>query len=312
MNSEFIPTQITENHRLGQSLIKLHENMLLNRDVFGVITGSVGNGKSRGLFLNIMDFWYKQFHNKIPPKHCFGVSFEDYLKALKKATPFDFAGLDEGGDIFDKGNSSSRVLVDLYQTYGIIREKKIFTCIVIPSIFDLYTKFAINRVKFWINVVKRVDKKCKKCGKKYVETKCPKCGHDKYTGGFVVFDFYSKKRLKQILEYNQYRQNKTLKCGISPMFQGSTREYKGELVSHYNKLKDQKATRKIDELYAKYTEKSEDKKSTKKEMPQGVKYVLNYAEKHGVTACAKEFEIDRKTVYNYRKRWKEDVEVKSA
>jgi len=306
MNSEYIAPQITKNHKLGQSLIKLHENMLLNRDVFGVITGSVGNGKSRGIFLNILDFWYKTFHDKIPPKSCFGVTFEGYIKALKNAEPFDFAGLDEGGDIFDKGNSSSRVLVDLYQTYGIIREKKIFTCIVLPSIFDLYTKFAINRVTFWINVIKRVDKKCKKCGKKYVNQKCPYCGHEKYTGGFIIFDFYSKKRLKQILEYNQYRQNKTLKCGVGPLFQGSTREYKGELVSHYNKLKEEKSTKKIDELFCKYVEKeSKSENSTKKVIPQYVKDRLNYAEKHGVTKCAKEFGIDRKTVYNYRKRWKE-------
>ena len=271
--------------------------MGLNDDYFGVVTGKVGFGKSRGIFLNIMDYWYKTFFNKIPPTSCFGVSFEDYLKALKKGEPFDFAGLDEGGDIFDKGNSGQRVLIDLYQTYTIIREKKLFTCIVISSIFDLYSKFAINRVKFWINVIKRVNKKCKNCKTEFVGEKCPKCDCEKYTGGYIVFDFYSQERLKKILEYNQYRQTKKINCGVGSMFQGSVREYKGELVDYYKKLKDDKSTSKIDELYTKYVDKPE-KVAVADIKTERNKNIINSHSKVGTPQTSEIFGLSERQVRN--------------
>lgn len=255
------PCRIGDSGKLGQVLHRCWDRLQRKHPVFIVVTGRVGTGKSRSIFMNIIDYWYKTFHNKIPPKTCFGVTFPKYIDALNVAKPNEIAGLDEGGDVFSKGRQGQASLKDLYETYGIIRERCIFTIIVMPSIFDLESKFAMNSVTYWINTIKRVDNKCNNCGKSFVDYKCPFCNSTSYKEGFVGFKFYSQKRLKDILRYNETRQIKTLKVpNIRANFDGIINEYKGELVSYYSELKNKKTTGKVEMLKKKYGLEAENKR----------------------------------------------------
>ena len=244
--------RIGENSKLGRVLNKSWEDLHIKQPMFWVITGKVGTGKSRSLFLNIIDYWYRHFHNKEIIKTCFGTTFPAYINALNTAKPFDIAGLDEAGDIFNKGARGRIVLNDLYETYGIIRERLIFTVIVMPSIFDLDNKFAQNNVTYWLNAVKRINNKCNKCHKDFVGNICPYCNSKDYKPGCVVYNFYSHKRLKKILQFNESRNIKSLSCGVKPNFTSKLGEYKGKLCDYYDSLKQEKTDLKVKTLDKKY------------------------------------------------------------
>lgn len=229
------------NSNLAKVLYWVYAKIMLNYDMFIVITGGEGTGKSRGLFLNIVDFWYRKILKKPIPQDSYGIDIKDFVKSLGTGKKLDFRGLDEAGDSIDAQNWNNVLNKILYQAYTVIREKKLFTCIVLPSFFDLNPRFRKRRVKVLFNVYKRVDNKCKACDGYFVDSKvCPHCGNDKFTKGYILWRCYNKKQIREILVRNQFRSVKSLNVGVSPVCEGRSYEYKGELLKFYNPKKQEK------------------------------------------------------------------------
>lgn len=227
------------NSKLARLLRFIHSKILLNYDYFIVITGEEGVGKSRGLFLNIVDHWYTKILGKSLDENCYGVDFNDFIAALRNGEPLDFRGLDEAGDTLDAQDYANRMNKMLYQTFTIVRERRYFTCIVLPSIFDLNARFRKRRVRLLIHAKRRIDNKCRKCQIFFVGDRCP-CGSTDFKKGYVVYDVWSKKKIQSILDINSRRYIKNVYCGVKPTFTGSVSEYKGKLLERYNKLKEKK------------------------------------------------------------------------
>lgn len=225
--------------KLARLLNFIHIKLLLNYDYFIVISGEEGVGKSRGLFLNIADHWYTKILGQPLDKDCYGVDFKDFINSLKDGKPLDFRGLDEAGDTLDSQDYANRMNKILYQTFTIVRERRYFTCIVLPSLFDLNSRFRKRRVRLLLHAKQRIDNKCrvKKCATSFVGSKCPKCGGTNFKRGYVIYDCWGKKKIQRILEINSRRYIKSLYCGVSPTFTGTVAEYKGGLLERYNKLK---------------------------------------------------------------------------
>lgn len=210
--------------------------------VVGVITGGVGTGKSRSLLLNINDFWYKELLKIVPPKKSINTDIAYYIASLNKAQPYELICLDEAIDAFGKGVSNKRMLTALDNMFSICRERSVASIIVLDNIFRLTTSMT-RHITYWVHAEKRNDNICKKCDMFFVGFHCPHCGSKKYIEGNVVYRFYSQKKLQEILMFNESKQIKKItNCNVLPNFRSSIKEYKGELLNYYNKLKDDKTT----------------------------------------------------------------------
>jgi len=300
--------RIKPSSKMGRTMQVCWSSLEKRKPVFIIITGKQGRGKSRGIFLNILDYWFKYFHRQLPDKSCFGVSFITYLKALKKAEPMGFAGLDEASDIFDKGNTGQKVLTDLYQTYQIIREKYVFTCVVMPSIFDLYTRFARNSVTFWFHALKRIDNVCRDCGTIFAGNECKKCGSKNYKEGQCIFNCYNQQKLQDILSINEQRTMKRVKCGVQPVseFPTSLREYKGELTSYYDMLKNEKTKDKVGELLEKYGKGNKKNEERERKFKEILKLKMKGTENKEI---AKQLDIHPATVSSYLRKVGDFIDI---
>jgi len=247
-------TKIKPLHKIGKALFKVRNSLERKYDYVWMITGETGSGKSRGLLLNIIDYWNKIFDDVEPSTDCLSTEFGQYITSLasKERKPQDIITLDEAGDTIDKGSAGEKKLIDLYQTYTIIREKLFFAVWCMPSIFDVSTKFATRRIKGWLHVIRRVDNKCKNCGFDFVGNQCPQCNSKDFKNGFIRYAFFNKKRLKEIIQINQYRLYKNIWVGIDPLFESTIRQYNGSLDEYYSELKSSKMDQKLNELQKKY------------------------------------------------------------
>lgn len=248
-NATNLTCRITKNGKLGAWLNALHERLYRKYPVVIVITGEVGTGKSKSLLLNILDYWYKEFNNKIPERKFLTTDLTRYSAGLKNAKPMEFVGLDEAIDAFGKGTSDRKIVNAFTKMFGICRGRQVATAVVLDDIFLLTTKLA-KYVTTWIHASKRVDNKCKDCDKEFAgEDKCPYCGSSNYTEGVVLYAVYSKKRLRDVLTANE---NKTIKTiyvkGIKPNFKSLIHEYRAELENYYNELKYSKQEETMDDL----------------------------------------------------------------
>jgi len=241
---------IQERSNLAKLLTWIHNKMTFNYDFFIVITGDEGVGKSRGMFLNIMDYWYKVLLKKPVPSNCFGVDVGDFIKSLNEGEPMDFRGLDEAGDVLDSQEFSNKFNKMLYQAYTVIREKKYFTVIVLPNYFELNPRFRKRRVRLLINIKKRYDNTCKKCKTKFVGGVCPKCGSESFRKGYIVWEAFNRWGIRQILNRNENRGLKSLKVGVKPIASGIVQgEYSGELSDVYSKMKTDKMNTLLKQLH---------------------------------------------------------------
>jgi len=277
----------------GSSLKRLlkwiHQKMQKKYDFFICIVGDEGTGKSRGVFLNIMDEWYKECLKKPIPDNCFGVDIKEFIQSLDQGEPMDFRGLDEAGDSLDTQEFTNKFNKLLYQAYTVIREKQYLSVIVLPSFFDLNPRFRKRRVRIVINCKRRIDNTCLKCRYSFCGEVCPSCGSTSYRPGYVAYDVYNRKQIRQILERNQYNMIKTLKVGVQPMMSGIVREYKGEMIEKYSKMKQdkmqkvlQKLTDEVRDLIPKY---GVDKKTGKLIAEATCKHNWQYYATKGCWVC---------------------------
>ena len=242
--------RINEETILGRLLIRFYRRLYKNYAVVGVITGAVRVGKSRGVMLNVNDYWYKVLMKSTPPEYSINSDTKNYITSLRNANKYELCCLDEAIDSIGKGNSGTKLLSRLNNMFGICGERKVASLIVLDNIFELTTKIATRFITFWIHVDKRVDNICRKCKADFTDTLvCPSCGSTEVTEGWVEYRFYSKKRLIDILTINEARTIKGIyNTGIRPNFRSSIKQYKGELSDYYSNLKKQKTDLTMKEL----------------------------------------------------------------
>ena len=272
---------IRENSNLARFLRVNFKQMRKRYDIFCVIDGAEGIGKSRGAFLNIADYWFRVLLKKrLIPRSAINVDIKDFVKALETSEPFSFIGLDEAGDSMDSMEFANKFNRLIYQAYTIIREKILFTIIVLPSFFDLSPRFRKRRVRYLIHVYKRIDNRCKnkKCNTMFVGSECPDCGSKLFRKGFVCYEIYDRQRLGMILERNMYKHIKRIRCGVPPLFRGTISEYKGNISEYYSGLKTKKMTDVLKKLKGSLTAFTGEKKC---------KHEWRYLRKSGMYYCRK-------------------------
>ena len=258
--------------------------MQLNYDFFIVITGDEGTGKSRGIMLNIIDCWYNQILCRKPDHLPFVGSFLDYPELLNKSQPFDIAALDEAGDSLDNTQIASKLKNMLYRSYTVIREKRLFSIIVLPSIFELYTNFARRRVRMLIHSDKRTDSKCLSCGCFFVGLKCPKCGSTEFKAGKVYFLVYRRKALQTLLDINKDEKIKRLSW-VQPTATGVVREYKGEWIEDYNIIKTDKTQSALQSLLDEVAKIHSKKENNPRKCPNCGSTQTRWNKKNNIMVC---------------------------
>lgn len=231
---------IRSNTNLAKFLRAVHNRMTRKYDVFMVIDGGEGVGKSRGILLNVLDYWYRKILHKQVPKWSVNIDVKEWVDALHRTKTYDAAALDEAGDSMDSMDFANKFNKILYQVYTIIREKLCLSIVVLPSFFDLSPRFRKRRVRFLIHCYKRIDNRCKSCKKEFVGKECPKCGSKDFKNGFVCYEIYDRTRLNEILQRNMYKHIKKVRCGVAPLARGIVGEYKGKLADYYSELKTEK------------------------------------------------------------------------
>ncbi len=231
---------INNDSNLARILRTIHKKVQLRYDYFGVITGAEGVGKSRGLALNIIDYWYTKILKIKPPTWSISSNITDFIKSLSKAKPGELVILDEAGDVLDTSEFLNKLNKSLYQAYTVIRDLRIVSFVVLPSFFDLNPRFRGRRVKILINAYKRVNRICDKCSNEFVEDACTACGSKNFTPSYVAWECWNKMGIRNLLLKNKDKPVKSLNVRVKPIARGIVHEYKGRLTKYYDELKNKK------------------------------------------------------------------------
>lgn len=227
-----------------------NKRICFNYDCLGVIVGAEGVGKSRGLLLNMIDFWYRKILKKSIPKYALCTTLKKFSENLGKGDKGDLIALDEAGDTLDTQEYTNKINRALYQAYTVIRERCLFSVVVLPDYFDLNPRFRKRRVRLLIDVYKRVNNICKKCGTEFLGEACTNCKSKRYKKGYVCYKAYNLEKIQQILVLNKDKPLKKLSVGVKPIISGTVEEYAGALTSHYSKLKNIKTSNALEHLKA--------------------------------------------------------------
>jgi hypothetical protein len=270
---------IKDSSNLARILKTIYGKLLLRYDYFGVIMGDEGLGKSRGILLNCIEYWYNCLLNKPAPKLALSMNLQQFGSNLEKGERLDMRALDEAGDAMDAQDYANKMNRAIYKAYTVIREKRYFSFVVLPSIFDLNPRFRKRRVKLLINVYKRVNNICKSCHKEFVEWTCPHCGSKEFDKGYVCWEAWNKDKLLEILHRNENREFKSIHVGVRPVTTGIAYEYEGELVSFYDKLKEQKTNDALKDLKREISDVSDGPKT------KHCKHLWMYAKKKKIWSC---------------------------
>jgi len=242
---------IKENTALSIFLKSIYKKRFAqNYDYVIVITGKKGLGKSRGLLLNIIQYWYKRVlkRRQREPKR-FVFTAKDFLHMLYISKDYDICALDESSNVLYKGDYMTALNKSINKIYDQLREQFYFTIFVLPNFFSLDKTFREDQVNYVLNVTHRVPNTCKQCKEKFSGEECFFCGSKKYKPGFILFEGYNKDRV--------YKANlKGTFHGIAPSFKNaSVKEYKGRLLQYYSEEKKEKGKEAIKEVIKKLKDK---------------------------------------------------------
>lgn len=196
-------------------------------DNLALITGDEGVSKST-LGLHFVEYWYTKLNGECKAEDVKHMCLDrlQFLEDLKDCQKYECTIFDEAGDIGSR-KSMSAFNIMLMEVYQIIRGDNLFSVFILPSIFDLDTFFRNRRVR----------------GLFYV-----------YGRGRVAF--WSKSRLRKMLQINQHKMVKNL-FAVRPTFFDTFPKYKGVMAEAYAKKKAEKMKNIREELYKKM--KGEDK-----------------------------------------------------
>jgi hypothetical protein len=119
-----------------------------NTDACSIYDGPEGSGKSTDA---VTDMRYVTNDKFDLQKHMIGADYEEALDKLEAVE--DGLGLifDEGQLLFASNEHMKRESRDLHKIFSIIRQKRLFVIIILPSIFRLNTYFAIDRSRFLVH-----------------------------------------------------------------------------------------------------------------------------------------------------------------
>jgi len=174
------------------------------------ITGEEGVSKSN-LGLHLIDRWYQNLYGNCTKNDIRHISLEKegFVSDLKNLKKYEATDYDEAGELSNK-RTMAKFNFLINQTYQVIRGDNLFTILTIPSVFDLDPFFAKRRLRGLFVVYKR---------------------------GCVAF--YSRKRLRKIMELNQNRYVKRINI-VNPTWRDTFPIYKGVLKEPYEIKKKEK------------------------------------------------------------------------
>jgi hypothetical protein len=217
---------------------KYNSMLKKNKDRVVCISGYEGIGKSN-LLLHIFHFWYEEIlKQKIDENFIkfLASNKKEFVLGLKSAPPYYMVAHDEAGKDLYNRNSQSNFNKDLNIAYIVIRARKLYTILVIPSLLDLDSYFRKRRVTALMHV---------------------------YGEGRVAY--YSKRRLRRLLPAMEYNNKMSadpnpLECkdilgnNILPNFTDTFTLYEGVLLKKYLERKDKNMDESVDYLVEKYGE----------------------------------------------------------
>lgn len=213
--------------------------MRLDYDRVIGISGAEGKGKSRGVFLWLLEGFYET-RGIETPRGRYGVHISGFKQALGTAKKYDFNGLDEGGDSLNKVDVGNNFAKMLYKALTVVREKMYLFVITMPSFFDFPKGIRERRMHGLFHVYRRVNNTCHGCKFVFKGESCPQCGSKAFKLGYIVWRYYNRKNLNYIVAWNKYAKINTLKVPGVEFIEGRNREYKGKLIKEYTALKAEK------------------------------------------------------------------------
>lgn len=228
----------TYNNLYGmRKVLDISHDKIVNDDYDGLflIVGDEGKSKSN-LGLHITDYWYSLRDGKCTADKISKIALDriDFLTGLKESKRYDLLDYDEAGDI-SKKRAMSKWNVMLSQTYMVIRGLNMMSLLTLPDLFDLESFFTKRRAK----------------GLFYVYARGKYC-------------FYSKNRLRKIIELNKTRIIKKISL-IPPTFTDTFPIYQGVLKEPYMQKKTDKMNLITQKLYDEMNSENKDGKLVSKE-----------------------------------------------
>lgn len=233
-------------------------------DTVIAIDGDEGVSKSN-LNLHMLDYWCELLNGECKPediKHMC-LTGNDFIDDLSDSIPNEYISFDEAGEL-DSRRAMSDFNVKISQAYQVIRADRLFTTLVLPSFWDLETRFRLRRVKALFHV---------------------------YARGKVAV--YLKDKVRLLCQLNEHRKIKSY-YGVSPDFYANFPIYKGVLADKYKELK----KKKTQEARSKLKEMKDNKRSTTN--PKKIAYLL-LAKKQSPEYAKEILEIPQRTEYTWRK-----------
>lgn len=283
---------IQENSNLFKILLQCKKDMDRGYDKFIGIFGDEGKGKSESLLLPIIDCWYNQILGKPVPEGCFTVDYTDFGKVLMRTELYDIAALDETSDALNAKDSMRRFNKTMYQTYTIIRGKRILTIVVMPSFFDLDSGFRKRRMAGAFHVTRRVGNICKKCSYEFVGDACVKCGSKSYKKGYIIFKYYTKDMLERICVLTRY--SAVPKMNVVQGIEGMAHKYEGPLLDIYRPMKEKKMQSALENVQAELSLLSREDQSHLRRCPNCSSSDIRFSKgKYICRGCAMSREISQ-------------------
>lgn len=197
---------------LKSNLDHIIEGVKQKWDGTAVITGLEGSGKSTAAFMTA-NYCDPSFKGEEALRRTIFTA-DQFYEVLENAKPGQAVVWDEMVLAGSSGDATSSIQKALVKTFTLIRKKRLFIILVIPSIFMLQTYFALFRTRFLIHVY----------------------SPNGIERGFFKFYSYDKKREL----YFKGKKNNWNMAVVRPDFYGQVRNYTNYFIDDdkYNDKKD--------------------------------------------------------------------------
>ena len=210
-----------------------------NNDKFFLFTGLTGSGKSNTV-LHFFHAWYNEvLEIGAKPEYFdkfFSARIDGFARALKevKQLPYHMIVHDEIIQDLHSKDGGGKISKKLYQTYNVIRGKRIFTAGLIPNLCDFSKDFVKERVQHIVHCYK--DE-----GRYYAIYFSPQD-----VSKLVPKMFQMQEKMKR--GSGEDRPDIRL-CEVEPSMKWEVKNYRGVYKKQYEALKESNMDATIDELY---------------------------------------------------------------
>ena len=194
-----------------------------------IIDGDEGTSKSN-LALTLVDLWQTALNGEVKPTDIDNIclNIKQFGASLRKLPPYNMVVYDEAGEL-TKMRMMSRFNNTINLAYQVIRGRSYFSILVLPSVFDLDSRFTKRRARGYIHIYKR-----------------------------GVYGYFNKTRLRMMMDnFNKTKSENRARASVKPLFVEKFPEYKDtELRKLYDKKKE-KRMQEITEILDKLDESEE-------------------------------------------------------